>query len=367
MRIKFSYVLAIGLTAAVALWMAEGKVIVAGRADAEGATPPPAERAPEAAQKPFAVRVKLVEAQTRRAVLEIRGRTEAEARVVVRAETDARIVERPVTEGALVEPGAVLCVLDRGVREAQVLEAKALLAQAELDFQASSSLNTKGFAAETRVAALKAQRDAAKARLSEAELELERTVIKAPVAGRVESPMAEVGTTLDKGDACATIVDTNPMLAIGQVSERDIAKTSLGQPARVELVTGTTAEGKVRYIAPSADADTRTFRIEVELPNADGKLLDGTTALTRLPLNEGHAHKISPAALTLNDEGRVGLRLVDDENRVAFAPVTVLGGETDGVWVDGLPDKARVIVVGQDYVSEGETVEPVLDTAEVAQ
>ncbi len=367
MRIKFSYLLAAGLSAAVAGWMLTGATIVAGVADADGATPPPAERAPQGSEKPFAVRVKTIHAEERRAVLEIRGRTEAEAKVAIRAETSGRIVGRPVKEGSTIGAGELLCVLDKGVREAKVLEAKAGLEQAELDFKAATSLNTKGFTAETRVAALKAARDAAKARLDEAELELSYTVIKAPIGGIIESPVAEIGTILDKGDTCATIVDIDPILAIGQVSEQDVGSLALGQAADITLVTGETAKGEVRYIAPSADPDTRTFRVEIEVPNEDRKLRDGITALTRLPLSSGMAHRITPAILTLNDEGRVGLRLVGDDDRVVFAPVTVLGGETDGIWVAGLPEIARVITVGQDYVIEGQRVAPVLDTAEAAR
>ncbi|NRG19036.1 efflux RND transporter periplasmic adaptor subunit [Rhizobiales bacterium] len=367
MRIKFSYLLAAGLTAAVAGWMLTGQTIVAGAGDNENSTPPPAERKAENGDDPFAVRVRSIVAEPRHAELEIRGRTEAEARVMVRAETSARVVERPATEGASVEPGEILCVLDRGTREARVMEFEAALAQAELDHNASSSLSSKGFAAQTRVAALKAARDAAEARLKEAKLELERTVIKAPVAGRLESPMAEVGTTLEIGDTCAAIVDADPMLAIGQVSERNIGALKLGQEATVELVTGQTVDGKVRYIAPSADPDTRTFRVEIEIPNSDGTILDGITVLARLPLDAGKAHRISPSTLTLNDEGVVGLRTVNDDNSVEFIPVEILGGDTKGLWVSGLPETVRVITVGQDYVIEGQTVQPIVETAEVSQ
>lgn len=367
MRIKFSYLLAAGLAAAVAGWMLTGETIVAGAGDTENSTPPPAERTTDNSEAPFAVRVRMIEAQPRHAELEVRGRTEAEARVEVHAETSARIVERPAREGARVSPGEVLCVLDRGTREARVMEAEAALAQAELDHKASTSLSSKGFAAENRVAALKAQRDAAEARLKEARLELERTIIKAPVAGRLVSPMAEVGTSLSTGDTCATIVDADPILAIGQVSERNVGDIDVGQTAEVRFVTGQTAEGKVRYIAPSADPDTRTFRIEIEIPNPDGRYLDGITVKARLPLEAESAHKISPSILTLNDEGKVGLRTVNDNNQVEFVPVEILGGDTNGMWVSGLPQSARVITVGQDYVTEGQTVQPVVETAEVSQ
>lgn len=367
MRLKFSYVLAIGLAAGIGMWMYSGTYVIGGRGDSADATPPPAERQEKAGNDLFRVQVSTLTATERQPVLEIRGRTEAEAKVEVRAETAARVVERPAIEGNHVSKGDVLCVLDKGTRESKVLEATAALAQAELDHTAASQLNSKGFTAETRVMAMQAALDAAQARVEEAKMELSRTVIHSPIDGVIQSPMANVGARLNIGDVCATVVETDPMIAIGQVSEADIGLISKGMDAEVRLISGQTMSGTVRYIAPAADPETRTFRIEVELPNKDGIARDGTTALTRLKLPSQKAHKISPAILTLNDDGELGLRGVTDDQVTVFYPVKVLGGGEDGIWVGGLPDTVRIITVGQDYVTDGQKVEPVLKTAEVTQ
>lgn len=367
MSLKFSYLLSFGLAAGIGVWMYTGTVVEGGQGDAANATPPPAERATAADDHLFRVKVARLEAQDREAVLEIRGRTQANARVEVRSETAARVIDRPAREGARVAKGDVLCELDKGTRRAGVLEAKANLDQAELDFNAAEKLSSKGFTAQNQLAAAQATLDAAKARLEEAELELDRTSVRSPIEGITESPMAEVGSRLNTGDLCAVVVDTDPMKAIGQVSELNVGDIAPGMPARVELVTGQSFDGTVRYVAPAADSDTRTFRIEVEIPNAEGAARDGITALTRIPLRTTRAHKISPAILTLNDEGQVGLRTVNAENITEFYPVKVLGGEQDGVWVAGLPETVNAIVVGQDYVSDGQKVEPVFETAELSK
>jgi len=364
MKIRFSHLLAVGIAAGVAGWMWTGTYVEGGRADAEGATPPPAERASVADATLFRVSVREIVAEPRRSVLVIRGRTEAEAKVAVRAETSGRVAKRQVREGQRVDKGDVLCTLDRGAREAKVLEARAQLAQARLDHSAATTLNERGFTAQTRVAALKAAMDAAAARLEEEQLELSRTVIEAPIAGIVESPMVETGTILAVGQICATLIDPDPVIAIGQVSERDVNALTPGQNAEVELVTGETVAGRVRYVAPAADSATRTFRVEIEVPNPDGAIRDGITATARVPLVERMAHRISSGILTLADDGTVGVRAVNDADEVTFHPVTILGGDTDGLWVGGLPDRLRVIVAGQDYVIEGQTVEPVMQMAE---
>ncbi|WP_417673598.1 efflux RND transporter periplasmic adaptor subunit [Roseibium sp.] len=367
MRLKFSYVLAAGLAAGIGLWMYSGTYVIGGRGDSADATPPPSERQEKSGDAPFRVQVATLTATERQPVLEIRGRTEAEAKVEVRAETAARVIERPAVEGNPVSKGDVLCVLDKGTREAKVLEAKAGLAQARLDHSAATQLSSKGFTAETRVAALQAALDAAQARVEEANMELDRTVIHSPIDGIIQSPMANVGARLNVGDVCATVVETDPMIAIGQVSEADIGLISKGMDAEVRLISGQSMSGTVRYISPAADPETRTFRIEVELPNKKGIARDGTTALTRLKLPTQRAHMISPAILTLNDDGELGLRGVNDDQITVFYPVKVLGGGDDGIWVGGLPDSVRIITVGQDYVTDGQKVEPVLKTAEVSQ
>lgn len=365
-KIRFSYLLAVWMTAAVAGWMATGDVLIGGRADAEGGVAPPAARN-EKSEKPFRVRVRTLEAATRRASIEIRGRTEADAKVEVRSETSGRVAERHVTEGSRVKTGDLMCKIDTGAREAKMLESKAKLAQAVLDFRAANELQSKGFTAETRVAALKAALDAATANMREAEIELERTEIRAPISGIVEIQMAEVGSMLSAGHVCATIVNSDPMLVTGQVSERDISKLALGMEAKTSLVTGETATGTIRFISQTADAETRTFRVEVELANPQGKLRDGVTALATVALDAVSAHFISPGILTLNDAGLIGVRAVDADNRVVFHAATILGADRDGVWISGLPATVRIITVGQDYVREGQIVEPVLETAEAAQ
>lgn len=69
------------------------------------------------------------------------------------------------------------------------------------------------------------------------------------------------------------------------------------------------------------------------------------------------AHLVAQSSLTLNDEGLLGLRLVDDESKVDFVPVEVIRDSTDGVWVAGLPEAANIITVGQEYVRDGVQVE----------
>lgn len=365
MKIKGSYILAALLALVLGGWLASGKLIVGGQSDtAEAAAQDPtsAETAPKAEEPAkLTVRVHEFSAETRVGVLTIRGRSEAEARLVIKAETAARVSVLPQEKGSAVKAGDIVCEFDTGARQARLLQAQAQLAQADLDYEAASKLQTNGFASDTRVRALKAQRDAAAAVVAEAELDLSRTKIAAPFAGVIDDQNAEIGDFLGVGDPCVTLTSRNPILIVGQVSERDIGLIKTGMTARAKLVTGQEVEGKIRFIGQSADPATRTFRVELEVPNDANTLRDGVTAQIFVPLPPVKAHKLNPTILSLDDEGQIGVRIVGDNDIVHFNPVTIVQDGTDGIWVTGLPDNVTIITVGQDYVKDGQPVTPVSD------
>ena len=354
---KARLALAALIAAGIGAWMYTGDLVVSGTAQ-EAQVRPPAERQ-DADRERFQVRVATLSADIHERALTVRGRTRADALVEVAAETPGRVAERPVTRGSRVDPGEVLCRLDPGVREAQLAQAKAEVAKAQLEFDAATSLQGRGFESETRVAATRAALDAAEAAVAAATQELERTVVRAPIEGVVQEPLAEVGATLAVGQTCATIVDGDPMVFTGQVSEREIPDVEVGREATVHLLTGEVVEGEVRYISPTADVATRTFNVEIEVPNPERRLRDGVTAEARIPLPSIKAHRLSPGVLTLSDEGIVGVRAIEGNERVAFMPVDIVEQAGEGFWVAGLPDEVTIITVGQDYVVDGQIVEPV--------
>lgn len=322
------------------------------------------EAAPEeAASPPFTVVAATIGPAPWRDEVLVRGRTKALRKVVVRAETAGAVAATPVEPGSLVEEGATLCRLRIDARQAALNEARAALAKAELDHKAAARLAEEGFRAETSVAAAKAALDLARANLEQASLAVEKTTIAAPFAGIFDARLAEVGDYLAVGDPCGVLIQQTPFLVVGAVSERDVAKISKGDRGVARLATGETVEGSVRVVATASDEATRTFEVQLEVPNEDRRLRDGVTAEFTIFSDRREAHLIPRAALTLDDHGRVGVRLVDGENVVGFAPVTLLGESQDGVWVSGLEGAARVITRGQDFVAPGEKVAVAADGA----
>jgi multidrug efflux system membrane fusion protein len=201
----------------------------------------------------------------------------------------------------------------------------------------------------------------AEAGLAAAEAERDRGVVRAPWSGVVNDVPVEVGQAAFSfaGREIATIVGLDPMLAVVEVAERKLAGIKVGDTAEVRLVTGEVATGKVRFVAKTASQTTRTYRVEIALPNADGAIPDGITAEVSVPLAPVPATRVPRSALTIASNGDVGVRSVSAEGIVAFMPVGIIQDEQNIMWVSGIADGTRVIVQGQDFVREGQKVETV--------
>ncbi len=315
-------------------------------------------------KKLFTVRARLFISRPRREVLHIRARSQADVSVEVRAETSGRVVKILVRKGDLIKQGQVLCKLDEGARQATLSQATALLAQTKSDYLAAAKLSRRGFSAKLNVNAKKAAYNGAMASVKKARIDLDFTSIRAPFTGIIEEQSAKVGdylSVLTAGKTCAKLVKLHPLLIVGDVSERNIAKLTVGQKGRAELVTGEKVRGHIRFISPSAKVETRTFRVELEVDNKKLKMRNGVTSDIYVPLKSTIGHQISPAYLTLNDAGEVGVRSIGKGNIVRFLPVKILEQGKAGVWVAGLPQKIIIITVGNDYVVDGQKVQVVMD------
>lgn len=287
----------------------------------------------------------------------LRGRTEAPRSVEVRSETSGLVVSEPLRRGARVAAGDPLCEVAPGVRRAALDEARARLSEAEINFRAAEGLLEGGFAPETRLASARAALQSAQAGLDRAVEDMARLVMHAPFDGLLETDTAELGSLLQPGALCATLIQLDPMKLVGFATELQVVRLTEGARAGARLAGGREVVGQVSFIARSADPATRTFRVEVTVPNSDNSIRDGQSADIMVEADGREGHLIPASALTLNDSGELGLRLVDDEGHVSFAPATVLRDTDQGIWLAGLPDEIGAIIVGQEFTREGATVD----------
>lgn len=355
---------AITVTAALYLLLFERDrlMVLASGETSRAAAQPAAEIAPpsESAgpERRVAVLVQKSRAQAVDSGVLARGRTEAARQVEVKAETSGLVVSEPLRRGAYVTAGQELCRLDPGTRLASLAEAEAVLAEAQINYNATSKLSQDGYASETKAASAKAALQSAEAGVEAARREIARLTLTAPFEGILESDTAELGALLQPGATCANVIQLDPIKLVGFIPEADVDKVSVGAMAGARLITGREAVGRVSFLSRSADPETRTFRVEVTVANPDLAIRDGQTAEMMIAAEGRTAHLLPGSALTLDDDGHLGLRIVDADSRALFVPVTVLRDTAEGVWLTGLPDEADVIVVGQEFVIDGVAVAP---------
>ncbi|MBT3703451.1 MAG: efflux RND transporter periplasmic adaptor subunit [Alphaproteobacteria bacterium] len=356
-----SYLLAFVMAVAVIGWIFSGQ-LQATVSDDE-ATKTEQDTAGKVAKKdhPVTVRVRLMQAQPHQREVVLRGRTQAVRSVAVKTEIAGRITHLAVTKGKRVKAGDLLAKIDMQDRAARLTEARALVKQRQMEFKAAIALSKKGYRAETKLAGAQTQLDSAKALVKRIELEIQHTEVRAPFAGIVDTKRVEIGDYMKVAEVVATIVDQNPYLVVGDVSEREVSYLKVGQKATAELITKKNVSGKIRFIASTANSATRTFRVEIQVPNPKRDLRDGVTARIRIPVDNSMAHLITPAVMTLNDQGQLGVKTVTQEGIVRFIPAQIIADGENGVWLAGLPEMVGIITVGQDFVRHGDQVLPVIE------
>lgn len=309
----------------------------------------------EAVGNAFQVQIETVYQEDHRRMIQLQGRTEADRQVNLAAETAGAIAKLPVEKGARVKQGEIICQIDVGARGAQLEEARALQESRLIEYQAAQKLFEKGHTSKSQVAAAKAAYDAARALTKMREVELGRTRVRAPFDGIVDRLPLEVGDFIPVGGLCAKIIDKDPLLVVAHVSETQVQLLENGASADIALATGEKVAGKLLYVAESPSAMTRTFQVEIEIPNQEDKLRDGISAEISIFSGLLRATRIPQTVMTLNDNGAVGVRIVED-GKAKFVAVDIIANSADGAWVTGLKDGADLIVVGQDYIRDGETV-----------
>ena len=286
----------------------------------------------------------------------LQGRTAASRFVNLKAEISGKIVEVLAKEGDFVRAGTAILKIAVNDRAVRVEQAKASLNQRRLQVDAARKLAKESFGTQVRLAEAEAQFSQAKVNLLRFNIDLENTIIKAPFDGIFNSKTKDLGAFLNAGDIVGTIVDLSPIKIVVEVSEKDIGSLKTGMPGSIKLSDGSSYNGTVNYVASLSDNSTRTFRVELVVPNDSANILAGLAAQVNLPAEEIKAHQIPPSSLTLSDDGRIGVKIVSVLKTISFRPVKILNDGVSGTWVSGLEDEVDIVVVGQGYVNTGQLV-----------
>ena len=352
-RLPLHRLLALVVFVAAALWVATGHFAAVGSETPEpGATE--AEAVIETPKRTVAVVRAEVTDYAR--LIRISGVTEADKLAILAARSNGVVQELTAEAGDTVERGAVVMLLEGEDVRAAVKTAQDQLAQAAEQLAVGETLNAKGSLPETQLTARRAAKSAAEGALSQAQAAADRLSLVAPFAGTVDAVNVEEGEWVQQGTPIATLIALDPIIVKAEVAERDVAHVAVGAKALVRLVSGVELEGTVKHLARKASDKTRTFALEVDLPNPDGAIPSGMTAELRLTAATQPALTVPRSVLTLNEAGQVGLRVVVDGDIAAFLPVDLIDDTEAGFVVTGVPQGARVIVAGQDLVRDGDAV-----------
>jgi multidrug efflux system membrane fusion protein len=291
--------------------------------------------------------------------IRIYGQTMPARMVNLSVETDGRVEAVMATRGAQLKKGQVILKLDERDRVARRRQMRARATEYRISYEAKMELASRDYLSESELARAASQFEDARAELVRAEADLEYMFVRAPFDGVLHDLSVEVGRFARAGDTVATFVDNTSVVVRGTVTEKDVSHLKVGAAGRAILATGQNSRGRIRYISPMADEDTRTFSVELELPNPHRSLAVGVSAEMLMTVEEVPGHRISPATLTLNSAGAVGVKAVDEFDRVAFYPVDVIVAQADSVWISAVPNTVKIITMGQHYVSVGQRVEAV--------
>jgi len=283
------------------------------------------------------------------------GTTESIRQVVLTAETTGQVKSVDAKEGSVVYKGQPVITLDLKDRNAQLRRANALVEQRELEYKVTKSLTKSGYQAKTKLAEAFALLKSAEAEREDIETDIDNTVIRAPFSGVLEELEVEVGDVIKSlDDSIARIVDYHPYLVVGYVPERYVRSITLGSSASARLVNNFEVHGIIRYVSSLADPDTRTFKVEVEVPNGDGAIVHGMSAEIIIPIGKTLAHLVSSSVFSLNEAGDIGVKTLDDSSIVHFHPIEIIDEDEHGIWVTGLPDQVDIITVGQAFLRDGD-------------
>jgi len=357
MKLRFHKLAAVAVLIAFGAWIATGEFSSVGSAQTEPENAPPKVEETKPIVRTVAVAVP-PRVQHARAI-RISGQTQADQRAVLATRAGGIVGDLRVTKGSTVKAGDIILVLNAEEKAAAVDMAKAMLAQRQAEFSAAEKLASTGNMPKLQLETARAALAAAKSQVEAATAELARLEVKAPFAGIIDRLDVEAGSSVGQGAQVATLLNLDPVVGAGEVSERDLGHLKIGDEADIRLVDGKVVSGKLRYISRAASAQTRTFPIEVAIPNADGKIPAGMTAEITLKTEPVDAIILPRSVVTLSQNGDLGIRAVDEQSKVVFFPIDLVDDTSTGLVLGGIPAGARIIVAGQDLVTEGDTVNAV--------
>ncbi len=284
------------------------------------------------------------------------GRTEPSRAVDLKSETVGKVFRVGDRRGKLIEGGTLIAEIEMQDRLERLAQAKASLEQAKLQYDAAIRLQGKELRSASDVAQSLSALRGAEQQVRAIELDIRHTRVVVPFDGILQDRFVEEGDYLGIGDPVARIIDVDPLVVSAQATEFQIPHLKIGEHGVASLPNGQRVDGYIRYVAGESNSESRTFLIELEVDNPGMEIRAGLTARLEVETERVPAYRISPGQVSVLDDGRFGVKIVDENNRVVFVEADIVQSEPDALWLGSLPEKIRLITVGQGYVRDGDLV-----------
>lgn len=358
---RFHTVAAFVVLAVAAAWVLSGEFSSIGSAaqDGEAGTPQAEQPAAAPAKVLRTVAVMQPEFIQHNRIIRVSGVTAPDKRTTLATRSAGILGSLKVEKGDKIQSGDVVLVLDGAEKASMVETAKAVLDQRQKEAENIERLVKNGIVPTTQSDNARSALASARSQLEAAQADIDRLTVVAPFSGVIDQVMVEEGSWLPSGEAVAVLLQLDPVVARGEVSERDIEHVSVGSEADVRLISGEIVPGSVRHVSLEATPDTRTFPIEIAIANPDNRIPAGMTAEIMIKSEPVSAVRLPRSVVTLDVAGNLGLRIVKPDGTVGFVPIDLIDDSPEGLVLGGVPRDAKIIVAGQDLVSEGETVNAV--------
>jgi RND family efflux transporter MFP subunit len=329
--------------------------------------------APPAAPEVRPVRVVTVEQRPTGDVIALSGTVRAETQVNLAFRIDGRVTERLVNVGDAVVADQLVARLDRnneenGVRAARaaVVAAQSALVEARNNYSRQRELLRSGFTTRVRydeatrtLRTAESQADSMQAQLSNAELRLSYTDLRADAPGTITARGVEPGEVVQAGRMVVQIARQEGRDAVFDVPAqvKDLAPAEPRIEVSLTMDPAVVAQGRVREVAPQADAVTGTFQVRVGLIDPPPTMRLGSTVTGRMWVHGGPGIEVPAAALT-RAEREPAVWVVDAATQtVSLRPVEVVRFDPARVLVgQGLTTGDIVVTAGVQALRPGQKV-----------
>ena len=291
--------------------------------------------------------------------LAVAATLEAWHEVTLSAEFGGTVRRVLFDKGDAIRRGQELARVGDDLAQAQLAQAEADLMAAEANFTKISRLFERRAVPKQDLVAATSQRDRARAVVDEMKARVERAVIRSPIDGIALDRPLEPGEVVPPGTPIVTIQSIAKLKAVVSVPDTEAAWLVTGRPAvlRFDAYPERTFPATVSFVAPAADAETRTFRIELALRNDDRALRPGMVGRALLDRRRITGALVVPFDAVLPRADGSVVFVVDDACRARLRPVEIGGIEGSQALVDdGLTPGDRVVVAGQADLVDGQPV-----------